>query len=330
MAAAMIAGSSAYGTAISSVATFNIAVTGFPAPVGQNPPIPGVVELNYALDGRSVTNTVGPSGVVGSEVRTVGAVLFNQVTITQSGGIQINPVRDPNDPNRSIVAIFGLKGTVIDVSGSAATASFTVGRIGYFSIPNFTFGQNDPESWGFNLANEIGRYDLVAPDNVVPGLAPADQFAPIPASDVNISSVNAAIGTLTQGTFLALETGAGTFQTNTFPSGLSEGQVFVVNQQVQLPNLDLNNNNPAFPGTDQDVLNAIANYAFGVNFANFGSGNNTDYRPFNGVTGELGDFQASVGVQSNPIAQLAVPEPATAALGLMGLAGLALRRRRNA
>jgi len=295
-------------------------------------PVTPVLQLNYSNSGVLLTNTVTEiPGGVGEAVYTVGATVVSSASIF-AGPSEASPLVT-RDLEEAVVAIFAVKGTVIDqISPTEATALFSEGKIGYFDIAPGSFVRTDPTTWGFDLP-PLASLSLASPEAVLPNplsFAPTAEsegrlIAPVAASDVNTSSVNEELDGFASGTFLGFEAENPDFMSidtvtgfdETFPS-YTEGQLYDVGQTVEFNTVSV----PSFLAE----LNDIAQWGFGDDFATAGTGTATDFTvDFQSPTG---DFQANLDIRSIPVASV-VPEPMTAGLSLIGLAGLGLASRRR-
>ena len=108
----------------------------------------------------------------------------------------------------------------------------------------------------------------------------------------------------------------------------SEGLYIEIGAQIEVdPQVDIEGPQ-ATDGTSQSILNDIFMELLGVEFADFGSAGITDYI-LDDFPDTSPDFFAQFNFIARPVLQVDVPEPATALMGLIGLAGLTLNARRR-
>lgn len=333
LAVVSLVASDASATRFTETAEFYLRSFNQSGTVPGTPPITAIELQAPSAGGSLYTNTITAPAVDGSVVvRTVG---INKIT------------QFSNDPNNAFVVsplaaedayvIFALEGTANLISGGAAS-NFTSGRAIVYSRTAAGFVDSDPTTWGFDpaFANVLATYALGAPEDVVKGpngdivgQFPSDV---IPASETNFSAINTGSNSLNQGIFLFDFEGNGPalaspeFHVNLNPTGLpgTEGLILFSNQSN--PTLPTN----AVDAADLVVLNDIALALLGAgNFATGLTGANgvTDWTP---AIPNVGDFYNEFAFDTNPTSRAAVPEPATLVLGVLGVAGLVMRRTRHA
>jgi len=296
----------------------------------NNPPL-AAIELQGTTDGGGLfTNTYAPTGLNPTDPVIINTVGVNKISGFSNGnGFVVSPNGD-----KTVYVIFALNGVATPTGASSATALFTSGKAIVMEFDeNITFNAKRPTTWQFDsgLANVLGFYDLGAQEDVRKGTNGDDIGAfpggVISAAQTNFSAINTATDVLSQGIFLFDFAGNGLalpgnatqdFQQNINPDGLPGSEGLVLFTQQTNPSTATGFNN-----LDEAVLNDIFNTLLAGNF----SDNSGPLSTFD--LGQLGDFFNEFGFSANPTSSAIVPEPATAALGLMALAGLALRGRRR-
>jgi MYXO-CTERM domain-containing protein len=338
----------AFATRFTETANFWVTENQF-----NDPPPINLIELSgLSGQGGLFTNTFGFGMVPGQvQINTVGANIIGSGTAP--GDISVPGLKSPINlgtaTTDNLVVIYALTGTATPLSATSAAATYSAGKAFVIShdpgnppAPGTTpFVASDPRTWQWNNllgaggANVLAIYDLATQEAVATGANGDDVGSPpdftIPATDTNFSNINLQSNDLTQGIFLfdyeadgpglALGLPPGPFQVNTPPlTGKPNTEGLVVfgdNSNVVAETI---------VQTELDVLNSIMQAAVGANFASGLGAAFSDYNPL----GQQGDFYNEVGINANPTSQAEVPEPASLALGLMGVAGLAIRRRRMA
>jgi len=224
-----------------------------------------------------------------------------------------------------------------EVMGAESVATFDQGRAIFidFTRPMGEFSEDDVDTWDFksDLSNVIAQYDLAPRDTVLKGTGeePATGGS-VAAGQTNRSVVNALDPSLNQGFLLFDFAGNGDalpdppndqFQVNgSTPAAMpdlfgdpgTEGLFVTANQETPV-NLD------DFDMSDEDILNDIMDAL--LSGEDFSTAFTFD------PTMSPGDLALQLSLVAKPTSSSGVPEPATALMGLMGLAGLALRRRRQ-
>lgn len=319
--------------AVTTSADFNLFLDNSTG-TSTSPPIENVHFIGLSNGGRLYTNTFS----VGGEIRTIGvAIVSTAKTGNPDAGNPVDEafVKDPVTETGIVVAIFGIQGQVIN--SAAGIAQFSAGRIGLFGIASPTgFLAAQPETWGFSAANFLGEYLIADQQNVVSGF-PDGEDVSAPASVINVSGANVVNGGLAQGQFLFNEVNISDlfgapddeFQNNQANAdGAVDGIYTIVDQTIFANQSGLINGSTGVLDTAaaQTALNDIGDWAFGGDFATFGSGTASDFNP--GVV--TGDFGANLSGEVVPVSILAVPEPATLSLLALGGLGLLARRRRMA
>jgi len=297
--------------------------------------------------GNSFTNTNGFLQV-GDTIRTLGAA---KITEAEYGsGSTTQGILTAN--NKEIVVIFGIYGTQVP---GVLEGLFTLGRAQAVEVAIGAFDSSDISTWGFN-ANVLGEWDLKPQEPILPGWpngtpgiaagAYPRQDLQFSSEDVNVSGVNTQIGSFSQGNFLFREDPAhDLLNSDSGQLGLAPrffpnlkwapDEVLIVETQQATQSIELD------VSGDHATMDSIANWAFGMNFASWGSADGDDYDvvfTYNGplVTGfdptnPTGfDFNSRLGVGATPGLQ-AVPEPASIAVWglLVGLGVVWISRRRR-
>jgi hypothetical protein len=334
LAVAMVA-NDASATRFTETADFQLSRVDFPVLI---PPPLTALELSGDVDGGGLyTNTFAPTGV-GSDVfiRTIG--INKVVSFSNGSGDVKSPI--PGDGSNEAYVIFALNGVATPTSPTTANAVFSAGRAIVVAINDSVgpFDEKNPTTWqfGLNPGNVLAVYDLAPQEAVQQGINGDTIAIPggISAGETNFSAINTGSTALTQGIFVFDYVGNGAalpvipdFQVNQpVLTGLPDTEGLVVFTQQTNPNQNGVYDGPG--GADEAVLNAIYSALLpGLVFADDG----TLVPGFsNYVIGGLGDSYHEFGFSANPTSQAAIPEPATLTLGVMGLAGIMLRRRRLA
>lgn len=297
------------------------------------PPIVALEIQGTADQGGLFTNTYAPAGGGAVQIHTVG---INKISGFSNGnGFVVT------DGTQNAYVIFALDGVATPTSPSSAAAVFTSGKAIVVELnPAVAFNAKRPTTWQFSPAglNILATYDLAPQEDVRQGLN-GDNIGAfpgnvVPASSTNFSAINTQTDVLSQGVFLFDFVSNGPehtaappvdFQDNVGPlTGLAGTEGLVIFTQQTNPNIAAGFTFGG-AGTDEGVLNSIFTGLVGTAFSD-----NTIPGVSNFNLGVLGDFFNEFGFSANPTSQAAVPEPTSLALGMMGLAGLALRRRRMA
>lgn len=323
-------------TRFTEEANFFLSKTDFP---DLFPPPVRAIELNGSVDGGGLfTNTYASLGPALLDPKVVNTIGVNKV-VTFSNGVG-NIVSPIGNGSNEIYVIFALQGIATPTSASSATAVFFDGRAIVVSINDSAplFNEKKPTTWQFDPtgANVLGIYDLGAQEDVRKGTN-GDTIGVFPnelisASETNFSAINTITDVLTQGVFLFDYAGNGAamagfpgeeFHENLNPDGLPGSEGLIIFSQQTNPS-EATGFVGGGVGTDEAVLNDIFNTLLGKNFSD-----NTIPGLSTLDLSQPGDFFNEFGFSANPTSSAIVPEPATAALGLMALAGLALRGRRR-
>jgi len=302
------------------------------------------IELNGSSGGGGLyTNTYSPAGGSSVVINTVG--VNKLVTFTSGTGQVVNP-----DGTKAVYVIYALSGVATpNGDGTGADAIFSIGQaiVIEFDEALANFDPKNPASWQFNAAgtNVLGIYNLAPQETVQTGVNGDDigvlPASSIPAQNTNFSAINTQEASLSQGVFLFDFAGNGTahpddatqdFHVTLNPEGLpgTEGLI-VFSNHSNFSSVNAftygDGGTPGVVDTSEDFLNSIFNTLLGSNFSdNSIPGLSTFLITANGSNG---DFYTELDINANPTSSAIVPEPATAALGLMALAGLALRGRRR-
>ena len=301
----------------------------------DDPPLQNQIALGFGNFGRTYTNTFSDGGDgdptnVGNEIRTIyaskyslGVRRFTGPSPTDPGdgifgtaddflqshnGIHHDPDGLPDDQGQfetiDVAVIAALRLTVTDITGTLFTASVDDARLGIFATPNpggsilTAFNVNDPETWdvaGTPLQIDglaLGVFNLTDPIELTTGSLGAN-IGTLPASEVNVSAANSDLGQSAQGIFLFEEDESVTnlFTNNNLPDdAIGDGLVVFSTQEQENPTA-------VFNAADQTILNEIFQWGLGQDFANWGSGDLTDYDP----VGQAGlDTQNRVDANANP------------------------------
>lgn len=300
-------------------------------------PPTALIELNgLSAQGGLYTNTfeVIDANTVG--IRTIGANRISGGSLQGNFSIGLSsPVNLGSQLADDLMVIYALTGTA-SLSGGGAGAVFLSGRAIVISFDPGTnlFNDQDPTTWQFDVngANVLAVYDLGAREDVTKGpngdLIGDPSNSTIPAQNTNFSNINLQTEDLGQGILLfdfvgngdALPEGAnGPFQKNVGPlAGLPGTEGLIVFAETT------NLSNDPLSQAQENALNLIMSTL--VTGEVFSSNDNaiSTYNPL-----MQGDFFNENSINANPTSSAIVPEPASAALGLMALAGLAFRGRRN-
>jgi len=331
LAVAMVA-SDASATRFTETADFQLSRVDFP---DLFPPPLTALELSGDVDGGGLyTNTYAPAGGSNVVIHTVG---INKIVSFSNGAGDVKSPIPGTGANEAFV-IFALNGIATPTSATTANAVFNAGRAIVVSIDESAplFDEKNPSTWqfGLNPGNVLAIYDLAPQEAIQQGVNGDTIAIPsgIPAGETNFSAINTGSSALTQGIFLFDFAGNGAqlpanplFQVNKNPlTGLPGTEGLAVFTAQTNPN-----QNGVFGvgdgGTDEAVLNSIFTTllpGLGVAFSD-----NTIPGLSTFVIGANGDSYHEFGFSANPTSQAAIPEPATLTLGVMGLAGLMLRRR---
>jgi hypothetical protein len=285
--AALAIGATARADVETSSVTFEAQAPGFPAPQMN-------IDQWGATQGQIFTNQFsGVPFMTGGEVRTVGAFIVPTVHVHNDG--TISGIASSNNAGNVLVYIFGIKGNITQGLPMTPQALFNMGAYKVVELPNGAFNAFHPGTWGFTNPAYMGTTALLrAPDNIITG-PNGFPVGMIPSSQVNLSAAQPAINGIGDGTFL-------------FDNGGNLAHpadaIFLLTQQQTQGTTDF-----GFTAADMAALNAIANFAFGGNFANFGSGQPTDFIPgFAGGVNTTGDFGATLLLTVQP-SQTAPPPP---------------------
>lgn len=303
--------------------------------IPNNPPPISAIEIQGTADqGGLFTNTYAPTGLNPADPVVIHTVGINKISGFSNGNGFV--VTDPGGAlGQNAYVIFALTGTATPTGPSSASALFTGGQAIVVELdPNIAFDAKRPTTWQFDntSANVLAVYDLAAQEEVRQGLN-GDNIGAfpgnvVPAGSTNFSAINTQTDVLSQGVFLFDFDSNGAahdglpqdFQENQAPlTGLPGTEGLVIFTSQTNPNTAA-----GFDASDEAVLNDIFNTLLTQAF----SDNTNPLSNFD--LGVLGDFYNEFAFSANPTSQAAVPEPATMALGLMGLAGLLVRRRRMA
>jgi len=307
--------------------------------------VPGPLPFTSLVDesdaGRVLTNSIMSPSAVGGEVRTIGVTVIQSAKV---GGLLMGGIsKSVADMPHILVAIYGLDGTV---GPTMDDITYHTGRLQINLIPAFTFDPNDPETWGFGGMIEA-EYTLKPKEDIKSGTDLGIVFAePIssPASDVNVSGVNTAIGGNSQGLYIfredptsdLLDSDGKTANGETLAdillnqSGFQPVESLILSSDQEVVSLT----ESILDAADEAILNAIGMYSFGKDFADFSGGGGADEFKvsISGGTiidgGSGLDFITNMGGNAIPGLQV-VPEPTSALLSLIGMMMVLCGRRRR-
>jgi len=329
----------------------------------DGPPLKMVSLGSLSDAGRAFNNAFGFAA--GNQFNTVGALVIDTAKVGgASGGVNQSGIVSP--AGDQMVAIFGITGTTQQVNGTLASAIFETGRLQVVGITPGTFQQNDPTTWGFD-GTVLAEYVLKGQEPVLPGtlvdLDVDSEPRSLPASQTNIVSGNIAIGADLQNTLLFEEDppqqpvppGSQNLLNSTSPLDLAPpepagatnsvlgnalvGVGFDLVNEAIFADIDEETTGltEAVVGTaaEQAVLNAIAQFGFGQDFATFGSGTDSDFTVNLADIASTGDLVADIGgnfipgLQAQPVLE---PEPASmlawSVIAAVGLGVVWFRRRK--
>jgi len=314
-------------------------------PIG--PPIPfSSLDSSSADQNRLFTNGTAAFGL-GAGVNDVGAVTISSASYgTLTGNESAIGILSPT--GKTYVAIYGIQGKVIALPqvGIPANAAFNKGMMMIVEVNVGTFKASDPATWGFGNT-PVATYAMIGPQAVLPGATPVSSTAgavstnpsawpeqvQFSADQINVGALNTSITNSSQGLFLftklpnsdVLVSDSGQI----LPGGTASTE-YTEGLLVKSEQTIVNTTGTTLSVAAEGVLNGIANWAYGSDFATFGSLNPMDYTPVisggNAVAtgpGHSLDFAAQLGVSAYPT--LTTPEPLSVIVwaGLMGCIGLA-------
>lgn len=318
-------------------------------------PIETVLQIG-TVQGGSFANTYGEDAFGRHLIRTMGAAVLNSAA-RADGTVPLVP-RGPGDKDSQLVLVFGIEGFVESFDPGTGTfiALFDAGRAAVFEKPPAaSFIHYDPDTWvptQGDFDSPLIQWVLTDPIPIVPGQG--EPLAAMDASQVNRGGANVSITGAQQGAFIFEEEIDPGYSVVTpdqdgfldvttgheqFVGTITEGMVVTNSQRTTLRWTD-----EQLSSSQQDVLNAISNWAVGGDFAtsfhvpgDSPSGFNpiavgNKIKPFDGVDG--GDFfanQDSLLLHPTLFGSV-IPEPGTFViwgLGLVGVAAFARTQRKS-
>jgi MYXO-CTERM domain-containing protein len=322
------------------------------------PPLTDIIRLTTtANQGGLYTNTYGFAGPGTVEVRTIGAALLNQAVPSDVGGVIVSPLGTNND----VTVIFALQGTApAALAPGNSSETVLLGKAIVIDTGSIfptagSFNPHDPSTWGYaglDAGNVLAVYNLdPLQDKIVTGANGDSKI--LPASGTNqlaFSDASVPLRTLNGETLWDY---AGTPPTSDLlgdipgPLGADPTREFQEVKDIQGDplygeGLIISNNGEVVDpvaltdgvGGGEETLNTI--FSDFLSIGDFSSFSDlgplvdlADYNPTN-LPSQTGDFFANFDFVARPISTSFIPEPATALLGVLGLAGLARRRRRQA
>jgi hypothetical protein len=310
------------------------------------------LDSSAADQNQLFTNNTSAFGL-GSGVNTVGAVVITSATYgTLTGNKTANGILSPT--GNLYVAIYGVQGSVVALPqvGIPANASFTKGTLQIVEIANDgSFVASDPTTWGFGNT-PVATYTLSAPTTVLPGATPVNSTAGAISTNpnawpqqvlytqeqMNIGALNTQVQAEAQGLFLFDKTPGSDLLVSDSGQILPGPTPYLEGLLVKTEQAVIDTTGLPLTAAMQDTLNQIGDWAFGADFATFGSGDAGDYTPVVvggqattfGPGGSL-DFAAQLGMSAMPT--LTTPEPFSvivwAGLGCVGLIFWSIRRNRQ-
>jgi hypothetical protein len=293
---ALVLGATARADEITTSVLAQLQAPGFPGPLAN-------IDQLGATQGQIFTNQIdGVPFTPGSDVQTVGAFIIPTVHVHNDG--TISGIQSLNNPGNVVVIVFGVKGT-LQPGTLLPTSLFTQGMYKAFEIPTGQFNPFHPGTWlpatGFFTPAYFGATgSLKSPDNLGPG-PNGFPISPTPSDQVNKSAADPDITVATVGSLLY----------NNGGNALTPADSLflqIIAQQIEATT------NFGFNAADIAALNAIANAAFGTNFATGfgpdGPESNPFFNPgFIGNINTTGDFGATLLLTITPAQQVAPPPP---------------------